>query len=253
MSKNTNTGYWNTGNSNTGNRNTGCWNTGYSNTGYSNTGNSNTGNSNTGNSNTGSFHVGCFNTVDAEKAYYFNTLIDKAAWEEAYKPDWLNMPSLTTWISSEKMTAKEKVDNPSHETTGGYLRVNDMKEEWRKAYESASPEDIQAVRDLPAFDYDVFEQIAGLDLREEPMPATCEGREIEIDGVTYVLKLKGKTMSDDRRSLNSIDDIEFAVRRIEELEAKLSKSEDLLAKAVEAERVYCANVVKHFYDNGFPL
>ena len=39
--------------------------------------------------------------------------------------------------------------------------------------------------------------------------------------------------------------------RIEELEAKLSKSEALLAKAVEAERVYCANVVKHFYDNGF--
>lgn len=35
------------------------------------------------------------------------------------------------------------------------------------------------------------------------------------------------------------------------LEAKLSKSEALLAKAVEAERVYCANVVKHFYDNGF--
>ena len=31
----------------------------------------------------------------------------------------------------------------------------------------------------------------------------------------------GKTMSDDRRSLNSIDDIEFAVRRIDELEAKL--------------------------------
>ena len=42
-----------------------------------------------------------------------------------------------------------------------------------------------------------------------------------------------------------------AADRIEELEAKLSKSEALLAKAVEAERVYCANVVKHFYDNGF--
>ena len=44
---------------------------------------------------------------------------------------------------------------------------------------------------------------------------------------------------------------EEAADRIEELEAKLSKSEALLAKAVEAERVYCANVVKHFYDNGF--
>ena len=35
---------------------------------------------------------------------------------------------------------------------------------------------------------------------------------------------------------------------VEELEAKLSKSEALLAKAVEAERVYCANVVKHFIE-----
>ena len=46
-------------------------------------------------------------------------------------------------------------------------------------------------------------------------------------------------------------ELEQAEARIEELEAKLSKSEALLAKAVEAERVYCANVVKHFYDNGF--
>jgi hypothetical protein len=89
-----------------------------------------------------------------------------------------------------KMTDKEKANNPTHETTNGYLRVNDMKEQWRKAYEGASPDDIQAVRDLPAFDYDVFEDITGLDLREKP--STCEGREVEIDGVTYVLKLKGQ-------------------------------------------------------------
>ena len=63
------------------------------------------------------------------------------------------------------MTETEKADHPSHETTKGYLRKKDWKEEWRKAFETASPEDIQAVRDLPAFDYDVFEEITGLDLR----------------------------------------------------------------------------------------
>ena len=31
------------------------------------------------------------------------------------------------------------------------------------------------------------------DLRGEPMSATCEGREIEIDGVTYVLNVKGES------------------------------------------------------------
>ena len=37
-------------------------------------------------------------------------------------------------------------------------------------------------------------------------------------------------MSDDRRSLNSIDDIEFAVRRIEELEAKLTNQTHMIAQ-----------------------
>ena len=195
MSKDTNTGSLNTGYYNTGYYNTGYYNTGHYNTGHYNTGNSNTGDHNTGNSNTGDhntsdYHVGCFNTVIANKAYYFNKLIEKQLWEDAYKPSWLSAPNPTTWVWTHKMTDKEKVDNPTHETTNGYLRVNDMKEQWRKAYEGASPEDIQAVRDLPAFDYDVFEDITGLDLREKQ--AACEGREVEIDGVTYVLKLKGQ-------------------------------------------------------------
>ena len=196
-----NTGYWSTGRWNTDNRNTGFgntgilntgnWNTGRYNTGRCNTGHYNTGYHNTGHWNTANNHVGCFNTLDPDKAYYFNKLIDKAKWDKAYKPAWLLTPSPTTWVPSNKMTYQEKSDNPSHKTTGGCLRVNDMKEEWRKAYQSASPEDIQAVRDLPAFDYDVFEESTGLDLRiKETSP--CEGREIEIDGVTYVLKLKGQ-------------------------------------------------------------
>lgn len=171
-------------------------NTGYGNTGYGNTGRGNTGYHNTGHWNKADRHVGCFNTVTAEKAYYFNQLINKAEWDEAYKPDWLFKPLLTTWVPSADMTSEEKADNPTHETTGGYLRVNDMKAEWRKAYEGASEEDIQAVRDLPAFDYGVFEEITGLDLRVKET-APCEGREVEIDGVAYVLKAKGSGGKDE--------------------------------------------------------
>lgn len=158
------------------------------NTGNSNTGNFNTGHRNTGDYNTGDFHVGCFNTVDAEKIYCFNTLVDRSVWEDAYKPFWLFCPSPTNWALENEMTEEEKIAYPDYKCTGGYLRVNDMKKEWLKAYESASPEDIQAVRDLPGFDYDVFEEITGLNLREQT--ASCEGREVEIDGVTYVLKAK---------------------------------------------------------------
>ena len=186
----TNTGNHNTGYHNTGNHNTGYHNTGDYNTGNYNTGHYNTGYYNTGHYNTSNYHVGSFNTVNAEKAYYFNKLIDKALWYKAKKPDWLHEPSLTTWVASANMTEQEKADHPTYETTGGYLRVNDMKAEWLKAYESATEEEIQMVRDLPAFDYDVFEEITGLDLRTKES-APCEGREIEIDGVIYVLKAKG--------------------------------------------------------------
>ena len=79
------------------------------------------------------------------------------------------------------MSDQDKVNNPTFSTQGGYLRVNDMDEEWRKAFEGASEEDIQAVRELPNFDYDVFEEITGLDLRHDTN-TTCEGKIVEIDG-----------------------------------------------------------------------
>ena len=71
------------------------------------------------------------------------------------------------------------------------------------------------------------------------------------DGNTYAIN-KHLNDQEDWDALQEVTtELEQAEARIEELEGKLSKSEALLAKAVEAERVYCANVVKHFYDNGF--
>ena len=173
------------------NSNTGYYNTGYYNTGYYNTGYRNTGDYNTGHYNTGYSHVGCFNTINAEKAYYFNKLLDVSEWEAAKKPEWLMIAMPTTWVSSDEMSDSEKSLNPTHETTGGYLRVNCLKEEWHKAYDEATPDDRALTKKLPGFDADVFMEITGIDLRDKPK-ATCAGREIEIDGVTYVLKLKGQ-------------------------------------------------------------
>ena len=42
-----------------------------------------------------------------------------------------------------------------------------------------------------------------------------------------------KRMSNDLRSLNSLEDIEFAVKRIEELEAKLTKAVGLVDDMLE--------------------
>lgn len=54
--------------------------------------------------------------------------------------------------------------------------------------------------------------------------------ERDEDGSNPMIELVevGMTMSDRLRSLNSLGDIEFAVKRIEELEAKLKKAVDAL-------------------------
>jgi len=182
-----NTGDWSTGDRNTGDRNTGGRNTGDWNAGYRNTGYRNTGDWNTGDWNTGNWHTGCFNTLNAEQSYYFNRLAPVEHWNAAKKPAWLFVPSPTSWVPDTEMTDAEKTDNPTFHTCGGYLRTNDMMDEWRKAYESASAEDIQMVRDLPNFDAEVFKQITGLDL-SQPQPSDCSGKSVTIDGVTYTLQ-----------------------------------------------------------------
>ena len=186
-----NTRHYNTGNCNTGNYNTGDYSTGYYNTGHFNAGDFNTGNYNAGRFNTGDHHVGCFNTVDAKKAYYFNKLIDREEWDAAKKPSWLYCVKPTQWVESGEMTDDEKAANPSHETTGGYLRTNDMKQAWAEAYAAATPEDIELTKALPGFDAEVFLEITGVDLRlpaqQAEATAPLEGHKMCIDGVMYTL------------------------------------------------------------------
>lgn len=154
------------------------------NTGNGNTGNGNTGDQNTGNWNTGDWNTGNWNTITPDGGYFFNKWLTFEEWREAYIPAWLYEPSPATWVHQDDMSDAEKEQKPGWETLGGYLRKNDMQEEWRKAYEGASDDDIQAVRDLPNFDYDVFKQITGLDLRVKSEPAPDV---IEINGKKYKL------------------------------------------------------------------
>mgnify|MGYP000202613853 CR=1 FL=1 len=57
------------------------------------------------------------------------------------------------------MTKKEKEENPSYKTTGGYLKVYNYKEAWKIAYDKATDEDIELLKALPNFDADVFKFI----------------------------------------------------------------------------------------------
>ena len=176
---NRNTGNRNTGDRNTGDRNTGDWNTGNRNTGDCNTGNRNTGNRNTGDRNTGdrntgdwnksSFNTGCFMTEE-QKIMLFNKPSD---W--TYK-DWLRSDAryllnqipknVVEWIYSENMTDEEKAEHPTHETTGGYLKVLDESDCGQLWWGSLSDRQKNIIKALPNFDPEIFVQCTGINVNE---------------------------------------------------------------------------------------
>ncbi|MEY8522794.1 pentapeptide repeat-containing protein [Lachnospiraceae bacterium 38-10] len=172
---NRNTGDWNTGDCNTGNCNTGDCNTGNRNTGDWNTGDRNTGNWNTGDWNTGdwnrsSFNAGCFNTEE-QKITMFNKPSD---W--SYR-NWLNSDAryllnqipknVVEWVYSEDMTDEEKAEHPTHETTGGYLKVLDESECVQLWWDGLREQHREIISSLPNFDPDIFEQCTGIKVQKE--------------------------------------------------------------------------------------
>ena len=172
---NRNTGNWNTGNRNTGDRNTGNRNTGNRNTGDRNTGDCNTGDRNTGDWNTGDRNTGdwnscnqstgCFCTVQ-QPIMFFNK---PSTWSFE---DWLRSDArylmnqipknVVEWIYSEDMTDEEKSAHPSHETTGGYLKVLDESECGQIWWDGLSEDNRNIIRALPNFDPVIFEQVTGI-------------------------------------------------------------------------------------------
>ena len=166
---NRNTGDCNTGDCNTGNRNTGDCNTGNRNTGNRNTGDCNTGDCNTGDWNKSSFNTGCFMTEE-QKIMFFNKPSD---W--TYN-DWLRSDAryllnripknVVEWIYSEDMTDEEKAEHPTHETTGGYLKVLDESDCGQLWWGSLSDRQKNIIKALPNFDPEIFEQCTGINVNE---------------------------------------------------------------------------------------
>ena len=187
------TGSYSTGNYSTGKLSTGSCSTGYCSTGHGSTGSYSTGNYSTGyystghrsrgNKSTGSWSIsnystGHFSTEDYSGYGAFDKPCTIDEWNNAYKPGWVYF-RLTEWVYKEGMNDKEKEDNPSYEITGGYLKVYEYQEAWRKAYDSATREEQLKIKDLPNFDKDKFKQISGIDIDEDTTNT------IEIDGKTY--------------------------------------------------------------------
>ena len=162
---NCNTGHWNTGNWNTGDWNTGNWNTGNCNAGNWNTGNWNTGNCNTGDWNKSFFNTGCFMTEEP-KIMLFNKPSDWTYrdWLESEAKRLLNTipKNVVKWICSENMTDNEKAEHPTHETTGGYLKILDESECGQIWWDGLSEYNRHIIRSLPNFDAAIFEECTGI-------------------------------------------------------------------------------------------
>ena len=162
---NCNTGNCNTGSYNTGNYNTGDCNAGNYNTGDCNAGDHNTGDHNTGDWNKSSFNTGCFNTVE-QKIMLFNKPSDMTyrEWMDSDARYLLKQipTSVVRWIFSENMTDKEKAEHPTHETTGGYLKVPDEAESRQKWWNDLSDSDKDIIKSIPNFDSDIFEECTGI-------------------------------------------------------------------------------------------
>ena len=159
----------NTGKDCTGLCNTGDWNTGDCNTGDWNTGNRNTGNRNTGDWNRSSFNAGCFNTEE-QKITMFNKPSDWSYrnWLDSDARYFLNQipKNVIEWVYSEDMTDEEKAEHPTHETTGGYLKVLDESECVQLWWDGLREQHREIIFSLPNFDPDIFEQCTGIKVQK---------------------------------------------------------------------------------------
>ena len=74
--------------------------------------------------------------------------------------------NVVKWIYSEDMTDKEKTAHPTHETTGGYLKVLNESEYGQLWWDELSDCDKQIIKNIPNFDPDIFYECTGIKVTE---------------------------------------------------------------------------------------
>jgi len=145
-------------------------NSGYRNSGDCNSGNWNSGDKNSGMFNTNEPNVRMFNKDTSVK------------WEDVKLPNFFYF-NLNEWIQEEAMTDEEKKEYPEYKITGGYLRMVEYKDAWRKAWDNAKLSERKKVLDLPNYDNKIFKEITGIDAERELKEK--RGKMIKVGGKKY--------------------------------------------------------------------
>ena len=124
----------------------------------------NSGNRNSGYGNSGDGNSGFFNTVRPTQV-----LFDKDS-GLAFESETIqkliriinNIKPILVWIPEEKMNDEEKEKNPSHKTTGGYLKNRGYKYAWQRGWLKFTQEEKDFIKSLPNFSVEIFESITGI-------------------------------------------------------------------------------------------
>jgi len=157
---------------NIGNNNSGDYNSGYN----------NSGNNNSGNYNSGDRNSGFFNTT-TPKARLFNK--DTSIEIKDVKIPYIKL-KITEWISDDKMTEAQKLNDPQFFNKKGTLIKRTYKEAFVLAWKELDEKTKQQFKDLPNFDVNIFFEITGVDLKQKEN-LSCAGKIVEIDGKKYKL------------------------------------------------------------------
>ena len=97
-------------------------------------------------------------------------LFDKASdmtyieWFNSDAHDLLNtIPKrVVEWVDSEDMTDTEKKNNPTHDCTGGYLKVLDESECAQMWWDGLNSKEKNIIKSIPNFDPDIFKKCTGI-------------------------------------------------------------------------------------------
>lgn len=95
---------------------------------------------------------------------------------KVFNPDWTCSPArcllnripknVVGWICSENMTDEEKAEYPTHETTGGYLKVFDESDCGQLWWDTLSDHQKNIIKALPNFNAEIFKECTGIDVNK---------------------------------------------------------------------------------------
>ena len=68
----------------------------------------------------------------------------------------------TEWVSDYNMTDEEKAAHPEFETTGGYLKTNDLTQVFQDWWNSLTSNGKSTIQEIPNFDPAKFKMLTGI-------------------------------------------------------------------------------------------